>query len=61
LSAALVEEEKLRNELRDADVSFASQLRPMPLAQCRLDDPESAASKWLKNARDHGLIDKEVR
>jgi hypothetical protein len=58
LSAALTDEQALRDELRDADVAFVTFLRPMPFhAAGVLTDPNSNASLWLREAREHGLID----
>jgi hypothetical protein len=58
LSAALVEERELRDELNRGGVIFSGRLRPMPLPSVgTLDDPNSAASRWLSDARSHGLVD----
>jgi hypothetical protein len=58
LSAALTDEQALRDELRDADVAFVTFLRPMPFpAAGVLTDPNSHAAIWLREAREHGLID----
>lgn len=58
LSAANDEEEALRDELRDAGVIFSATLRPMNLAAAgTLKDKNSAVSRWLADAREHGLLD----
>jgi hypothetical protein len=57
LSAALADERALREELISADVTFVPYLRPMPLESVgTLDDENSRASVWMKDAREHGLI-----
>jgi hypothetical protein len=56
LSEALTAEQDLRLALRDAEVVFAAELRPMPLpAAGVLTDPNSALSRWMADAREHRL------
>lgn len=54
--AALVEIE-FREELFEADVSFAGRLRPMPTALGDPRDRDSALASWLREAVEFGLIE----
>jgi hypothetical protein len=56
LSTALEEERQLRERLIEADIDFLSTLRPMPFIAGTLNDPNSHASVWMRDARDAGLI-----
>jgi hypothetical protein len=62
LSDALIAESAFRERLLAAGVEFTSDLRPMPFPpgrpmECRLDDPESLASVWFRDAREYHLLD----
>jgi hypothetical protein len=64
LSATLREEQALREAVADAGViTNGSDLRPMPFAFAgRLDESESAASMWMREAIEHGLLsEREAR
>jgi hypothetical protein len=56
LSTALEEERQLRERLIEADIDFLSTLRPMPFIAGPLNDPNSHASLWMREARDAGLL-----
>jgi hypothetical protein len=62
---ALTAEQTFRQQLIDADVLFASDLRPMPLPALGLfndpNAPDSAAALWLREARQYGLLDADRR
>lgn len=58
LAAANAEEEDFRRALADAGVEFTGELRPMPVSHIgRLEDDYSGASYWLREAKEHGLLD----
>jgi hypothetical protein len=57
LSEALKDERDFREALIEADIDFTGVLRPMPFAAAgTLDDENSHATNWMRDARDAGLL-----
>jgi hypothetical protein len=56
LSEALRDHNELVSGLRDGEVNFTSDLRPMLLPNMDLEDENSSASLWMRDARDNKLL-----
>lgn len=61
LVAGLAAERDFRERLNDAGVLYGHDLRPMPLPGLGLfndpNDPDSAAARWIREAREYGFTD----